>query len=176
MPMYDARMIWNLRRWAAKGTMLLALAAAPACVSQPKVTVHHAELRGISAWGVSMVIQLQVRNDNSYDVQIRNVNCNVVFGRGINLGPINYSPNQWLQSNHTTLVAVPVTIPWTALPALIAETTGSYAIPYHVTGMADVTATRAFGIERDNYPIDEGGSMPRQMVVDAARNSIPLPL
>jgi ABC-type proline/glycine betaine transport system substrate-binding protein len=168
-------MNWTLPRWAALGTMLLALAAAPACVNQPKVTVHHAELRGVSTWGLQTMIMLQVRNDNSYDVQIRNVNVNVTFGRGLNL-PVQFSPNQWLPSNQTTMVAVPVTIPWTAIPQLVAETTGAYAIPYYVKGMADVTATRAFGIERDNYPVDEGGSIPRQMVVDAARSAIPLPV
>jgi hypothetical protein len=174
--MYDAGMIFTPRRWMALGPLLLALSAAPACVTTPKVTVHHAELRGVSAWGLQMMILLQVRNDNSYDVQIRNVNCNVVFGHGMNLGPIAFQPNQWLPSNQTTFVQVPVTIPWTAIPALVAETQGSYAIPYQVRGMADVTATRAFGIERDNYPIDEVGSIPRQTLVDAARNSIPLPL
>ncbi|APR85242.1 Hypothetical protein A7982_10591 [Minicystis rosea] len=174
--MYDALMTWNMRRWAGLGTVLLALSAAPGCVNNPKVTVHHAELRGLSTWGLQVMILLQVRNDNSYDVQVRNVNCNVVFGRGMNLGPIQYSPNQWLPSHQTTFVQVPVTIPWQALPALVAETTGSYAIPYHVKGVADVTATRAFGIERDNYPVDEGGSIPRQMVVDSARSAIPLPL
>lgn len=163
------------RRWAALGPILLALAAAPACVKQPAVTVHHAELRGISTWGLNVMILLQVRNDNSYDVQIRNVNVNVTFGRGMVL-PVNFQPNQWLQANRTTFVQVPVTIPWTALPALVAETAGSYAIPYQVKGLADVTATRAFGIERDNYPVDEGGSIPRQLVVDAARSAIPLPL
>ncbi|MFT3767105.1 MAG: hypothetical protein QM820_16535 [Minicystis sp.] len=169
-------MICTLRRWAALGPMLLALSAAPACVSQPKVTVHHAELRGLSTYGLQVMILLQVRNDNSYDVQIRNINCNVTFGRGMNLGPITYSPNQWLPSHQTTWVQVPVTIPWQAIPSLVAETTGSYAIPYHVKGLADVTATRAFGIERDNYPVDEGGSIPRQMVVDSVRSAIPLPL
>jgi len=168
-------MIWNLRRWAALGPMLVALAAGPGCVTAPKVTIHHAELRGVSTWGLQVMILLQVRNDNSYDVQIRNVSASVTFGRGIVL-PVTYSPNQWLQSNKTTFVSVPVTIPWQALPALVAETTGAYGIPYHVRGTADVTATRAFGIERDNYPINEGGAVPRQLVVDAARSAIPLPL
>ena len=32
-----------------------------------------------------------------------------------------------------------------------------------------------FGIQRDNYPIDEGGFVPRQMVLDAARGAMPFP-
>lgn len=162
-------------RWAALGPVLVALAGAPACVSKPAISVHHAELRGLSAWGLNVMILLQVRNDNSYDVMIRNVNVNTTFGRGLNL-PVNFSPNQWLRSNQTTFVQVPVTIPWTAIPQLVGETTGAYAIPYHVKGYADVTATSSLQIDRNNYPVDEDGAIPRQMVVDAARSAIPLPL
>jgi len=103
------------------------------------------------------------------------VHCNVTFGRGYTLGPMDFALNQWLPSNQTTLIAVPVSIPWQMLPALASETAGAYAIPYHVKGVADVTATRALGIERDNYPVDEGGAIPRQMVLDTARSVIPLP-
>jgi hypothetical protein len=172
-------MLSNMRcsvRWASLAAILALGAAAPGCVTQPKVSVHHAELRGISPFGLQTVIFLSVRNDNAYDVQIRNVNVNVTFGRGYPLGPINYQPNQWLPSNQTTLVAVPVQLPWTLVPTLVAETVGSYNIPYHVKGAADVTATRTFGIERDNYPVDEGGVIPRQLVVDSARSAIPLPV
>lgn len=168
-------MIRNLPRWTAVALLLPALGAAPGCVTKPAVTVHHAELRGASLWGLSTVIVLQVRNDNAYDVQVRNVNVNVTFGRGYALPAVNWSPNQWLPSNQTTLVAVPVTLPWTMIPVLVGETSGAYAIPYHVTGTADVTATRAFGIQRDNHAIDESGSIPRQLVVEAARGTVPLP-
>jgi hypothetical protein len=154
---------------------LVALVAAPGCVHRPTVTVDHAEVRGLSAYGVNVLIWLSIRNDNSYDVQIRRVNCNVTMGRGAVLGPIDFMPNQWLPSNQATLVAVPVYIPWQLLPSLAMETAGSYAIPYYVKGVADVTATRAFGIERDNYPIEQGGFVPRQMVMDAARSVMPIP-
>jgi hypothetical protein len=165
----------NLRRWAALGPVLLTLAAVPACVEKPAITVHHAELRGLSAWGLNVMILLQVRNDNGYDVMIRSVNVHATFGRGLNL-PVSFAPNQWLRANQTTFVQVPVTLPWTAVPQLVAETTGAYAIPYHVKGVADVTATSTFQINRNNYPIDEDGAIPRQLVVDAARSAIPLPM
>jgi hypothetical protein len=163
------------RRWLAALPLVAVLAAAPGCVTQPAVSLHHAEVRGLSAWGLQVMIFLQVRNDNSYDVQIRNVHCNVTFGRGSVLGPIDFAPNQWLPSNQTTQVAVPVYIPWTLLPALATESLGSYAIPYYVEGFADVTATRAFGIQKDNYPIKETGSVPRETVLGAARSVLPLP-
>ena len=164
------------RRWAAVLPLLAVLAAGPACVQQPVVTVHHAEVGGLSAFGVSVTVFLQIRNDNAYDVQIRSVHCNVTFGRGYTLGPIDFAPPQgWLPAGQTTLIPVPVSIPWNLLPALASETVGAFAVPYHVRGVANVTATRTFGIERDNYPVDEGGAIPRQALIDVARRSIPLP-
>jgi hypothetical protein len=166
----------NRRRLVALGSILVALAALPGCVTDPVVSVHHAEFRGVSGYGVGLAVFLKVRNDNPYDVQVRNVHVNVVFGHGSVLGPIDFQPNQWLPSHQTTLVPVPVYIPWQLVPVLAAETMGSYAIPYQVHGVADVTATRAFGIERNNYPVDDSGSVPRQMVVDSARGALPIPL
>jgi hypothetical protein len=164
-------------RWLFSLPLLAALAAAPGCVQQPAITIHHAEVRGMTPTGLGVIIYLQVRNDNSYDVQVRNVNVNVGFGRsGAVLGPINFAPNQWLPANQTAMVAVPVNVPWTLVPALVTETAGGYSIPYHVVGVADVTATSSLNIQRNNYPVDETGFVPRQMVVDAARQFIPLPL
>src|SRR6185369_12003909 len=100
-------MLWN-RRSALLLPLLALLPAAPGCVQQPAVTIHHAEVRGVSTFGVSVVVVLQIRNENAYDVQIRNIHCNVTFGRGATLGPIDFAPNQWLPANQTTLVQVPV--------------------------------------------------------------------
>src|SRR5689334_6871429 len=124
----DFNMTWKLGRIAAFAPLLFALAASPGCVTKPVVTVHHAEVQGISTLGLSAVIVLRVRNDNSYDVQVRNVRAQVTVGGRYPLMPIDVSPNQWLPAKQTTLVAVPVTIPWQIVPALIAETAGSYAI------------------------------------------------
>lgn len=163
------------RRSALLLPLVALLPALSGCPQQPVVTLHHAEVQGISTFGLGMVIFLQVRNENPYDVQIRNVHCNVTFGRGTPLGPIDFAPNQWLPSNQSTLVAVPVSIPWTLVPALASESAGALNIPYHVVGVADVTATRSLGIDRNNYPIDEGGFVPRALVVDSARRMLPIP-
>jgi hypothetical protein len=159
-------------------TLLLPLVAAlgaTGCVSQPTITVHHAEVRGASLLGVDLTIVLLVHNDNAYDVQVRGVRCNVIFGRGTTLGPIEFAPNVWLPAHQTTPVMVPVSIPWTLVPALASESAGSYSIPYHVRGVVDVTATSSFNIQRNDYSIDNDGFVPRQMVVDAARRMIPIP-
>ncbi len=161
------------RRPLVLAGIVAALAGGAGCVQRPSMTVHHAEVRGITSYGVNFSIVLEVKNENGYDIQIRHVNCNVIIGRGYVLGPIDFAPNQWLPANQVTFLAVPVTIPWTLLPALATETLGSYAIPYQVKGTADVTATRSFGIERDNYNIDQAGIVPRETVMAAARTVNP---
>jgi hypothetical protein len=171
-PALPRRARWALPLLGALSFGALALGAT-GCVQRPSIMMHHAEVQGISAYGVSFTIYLQVRNENAYDIQIRHVNCNVVIGRGYVLGPIDFMPNTWLASNRDSFLAVPVTIPWQLMPVLVGETMGAYAIPYQIKGTADVTATRTFGIERDNYSIDQVGSVPRQMVINAARAAMP---
>src|SRR5262245_27305373 len=107
-------MLWNTRR--ALLIPLLLLGATPGRPQVPAMSVHHAEVRGASLLGVNLVIFLQVRNENPYDVQVRAVRCNVTMGRGAVLGPIDFAPNVWLPSGQTTLVAVPVSVPWTVVP------------------------------------------------------------
>ncbi len=43
------------------------------------------------------------------------------------------------------------------------------AIPYRFAGRADVTATRTFQIEKDDYSIDVNGSIPRWQMEAAMR-------
>jgi LEA14-like dessication related protein len=166
-------------RRAACGPVAIAFAALmgllPAgCVSKPVVTVHHAEVRSASLQGVAVAVILKVNNPNSYDVQVRNVRANVVIAGRYPMGPISISPNQWLPANQSTLVPVPVTVPWQLVPALVAESAGRSAIPYHVTGSADVSAVRSIGLDRDDYPIDEEGTIPREIFLGAARSVMPI--
>ena len=145
--------------------------AATGCATKPRVRLHHAEINSASLVGVGMLVVLKVKNPNSYDVQIRNVRANVVVAGRYALAPIYYSPNQWLASDATTLVPVPVTIPWNVVPGLLNDTLSSPVVPYRVTGSADVTAIRLLGVERDDYPLDEGGTFPRAGLADIARRT-----
>jgi len=141
----------------------------PACVSKPKMTLNHAEVRNAGPMGIGLEIFLNVTNDNSFDVQVRNVRTKTVLQDRWALTPTAYSPNQWLPANRTTLVSAPQMIPWTLVAPLLAETAMSAVISYHVTGEADVTAIRSLGIKSDNYPVDETGSVPRMAVLQAAQ-------
>jgi len=147
---------------------LLALALLTGCVSKPVVSLHHAELEAASLEGLGLQVVLKVVNPNSYDVQVRTVHVQVTIADKFSLPPIDVQPNQWLPSNDTTMVKVPVTIPWPVIPGLLAETLGAPSVTYRVKGTADVTAVRALGIERNDYPVDEEGTLPRQLIIDAS--------
>jgi len=147
--------------------------AAPGCVSKPKMELHHAEVRTAGPMGIGLQVFLKVNNQNSFDVQVRNVRVRTVMQGRWGLPPVSYSPNQWLPANRSTVVSCPVLIPWPTVGPLLAETVASPTITYHVTGEADVTAIRSLGIKSDNYPVDEEGSIPRIAVLQTARTMYP---
>jgi len=96
------------------------------------------------------------------------VNVRVVIGGRYTLPPVIYSPNQWLPAGENTYVRVPMLIPYQLIPRLLQETVSSPVIQYRVQGIADVTATRLFGVQRDNFPVDEMGSVGRRDLAMAA--------
>jgi hypothetical protein len=147
----------------------------PACVSKPKMQLHHAEVRGAGPMGIAMEVFLTVNNQNSFDVQVRNVRVQTVMQGRWGLPPVAYSPNQWLPADGSTIVRAPVFIPWPMVGPLLAETAAFPVISYRVRGEADVTAIRSLGIRSDNYPVDESGQIPRIAVLQAARSTMPIP-
>ena len=147
--------------------------ALPACVSKPKMQLHHAEVRGAGPMGIAMEVFLRVNNQNSFDVQVRNVRVQTTLQGRWGLPGVAYSPNQWLPADGSTIVAAPVFIPWPLVGPLLAETAASSVINYRVRGEADVTAIRSLGIRSDNYPVDETGQIPRIAVLQVARSTMP---
>lgn len=149
-----------------------AIAVGAGCVHKPTLELHSAQINGIGLSGVGMNLVVRVNNTNSFDVQVRDVNVQVTVA-GLVLPQIQYSPNRWLGSDQTTLVDVPVVIPWAMVPGLLTATVGREKLAYHVKGTADVTATRLLNVQRNNYPIDEDGEVPRATLVAAARLKLP---
>lgn len=144
------------------------LAIVSGCVSKPVVSLDHAALSYASFRGIGLDVFLKVVNENSYDVQVRNVRADVTIAGRYALAPIDIQPNTWLPADETTLVRVPVLIPWQIVPGLLNETVGSPSISYRVRGSADVTAVRMLGIERNDYPVDQQGTVPRQQLINSA--------
>jgi hypothetical protein len=157
-----------MMRWGWAGVLALLLWTLSGCVTKPVLELHSARLSSATPQGVGLDVYLQVNNKNAFDVQVRNVRCNVVIAKRFRLPPLQFSPNQWLPAGKATLVRVPMVVPWPMVPPLLAATVGFETLTYRVTGAADVTAVRLLGIQRNDYPVDEEGEVPRLALVIAA--------
>ncbi len=160
-----------MKRW----TMWLLLAGCltlASCVSDPVLSLHSARITQVMPTGVNLDIMMKVKNKNAFDVQVRNVNVVVKLADKYTMPRINYSPNQWLPAYQSTLVRVPVIIPWQLIRPLLSLSVDSETIEYTMVGTADVTAVRMLGIRRNDHEIDDEGEVSRSQVLMAAARSI----
>lgn len=146
--------------------------ATTACVQTPAVRLHHADIQGASLTGAVLDVVIEINNPNSFDVKVRDVTAETTFAGKYRLPPIVIHPDQWLPAGQATLVHVPTTLPWLMIPGILAETVLSPKVTYDVRGSVNVTATRTFGIEEDNYPIDLRGEMPRQLMLNLSTGQV----
>jgi hypothetical protein len=158
-------------RTALTALALLCLAAT-ACVETPKVRLYSADFRGAALTGAVIDVVIEIHNPNSFDIQLRDLTAETTFAGIYRLPPIVIHPNQWLPSGQATLVHVPTTLPWLMIPGILGATVFAPVVTYSVRGSANVTATRTFGVEQNNYPIDLQGQMPRQVVVNLSSGGV----
>ncbi len=152
-------------------TLALASLGAAGCASKPTMKLNHAEISGMSLGfppqvGVVMTMVIDVYNPNSYDVAIRAMRGSAILAEKYTL-PIDYragTEGVWLAAKETTTVRIPVNVPLDLAILLLKESYSAPTVPFHVTGTADVTATRTFQIEKDNYSVDESGTFTRQQL------------
>ena len=153
---------------------LVLLAAPSACVSEPRMRLRYAEVTGVRvsfppALGVLMKLVVDVYNPNSYDVAVRAVRGRVTMADRYAM-PVDFKAQGdgiWLPAGRTTQVAVPVDVPIQIALAVLRESTATAEIPYRFVGRADVTATRTFELEKDDYSVDARGTVSRKQIQDA---------
>jgi hypothetical protein len=162
-------------RLAALAFVALFSCFASGCISEPTMELYGARINYATPQGVGMTMTLKVQNDNSFDIQLRNIRTNVTLAGRYPLPPIVHSPQQWLRSDGATLVQVPVIIPWQLVGPLLSASLGSNSLKYRVVGQADVTATRALEVDYDEYTIDQEGRFSRADLVFAAGRGVLTP-
>lgn len=150
----------------------VALLATTACVQTPSVRLHHADIQGASLTGAVVDVVIEIQNPNAYDIKLRDLTAETTFAGRYKLPPIVIHPDLWLPSGRATQVHVATTLPWLMIPPILAETIMSPAVTYNVRGTANVTATRTFGIEEDNYPLDLTGTLPRNVLVNLSTGQV----
>lgn len=165
--------------------LVLACVAAPiaatGCVHKPTMTLRGAEIRGVQlGWPlqaqVQMTVLLDVYNPNSYDVAVRAVRGETLLADRFTV-PVHYqAPGDgvWMAADRTTRVAVPIAVPVDVGLVVLAAAASAPTVPYRFRGRADVTGTRTFAIEKDDYAVDERGEIPREQF-EAALRTLPIP-
>jgi hypothetical protein len=167
------RFVRCVERTRYAGFFALAVACA-ACVHKPEMHLDHATISGVQlatlppSLGVVMTVFIAVYNPNSYDVAVRGVRGQATLGGQPPL-PITYQApppdGLWLPAGQNTIISVPITVPIQLALALVQQGMASPTIEYRFTGTADVTASHTFQLEKDNYAVDEKGTITRDQML-----------
>jgi hypothetical protein len=146
---------------------------ASACAHNPTMTLNHAEISGVQlatfppnltpSLGLVMTVVLDVYNPNGYDVAVRAVRGQTTFTNQAPLPVLFQAPPDgvWLPAHQTTQVRVPMLVPIQVAILLVQQSFAAPSIAYRFTGTADVTATRTLQLEKDNYSVDQNGTVTR---------------
>ena len=161
------------RRLLIAAALVMAVTTSTGCITEPTMKLYSAAIRGGNTQGVQMNITMTVRNDNSFDIMVRNVTVNVTLAGRHRLPTVVHAPNTWLPADKTTLVSVPVVVPWNQVAPILATTALTPEVTYHAVGNADVTATRALEIDVNAYELSEEGTFSRSDLVAAALRGAP---
>lgn len=163
---------------AFAAAVAVAVATTAGCVSKPTMHVNHAEISGFQVAtfppSVLMTVVVDVFNPNGYDVAIRAMRGQVMMAGKYSV-PVEFRPpgdGLWLPAGKTTSVRTPVVIPVDLAIALVTEAVASPTISYRLIGRADVTGTRTFQVEKDDYAVDEQGSITREQVAAIIPNTL----
>ena len=154
------------------------LLAASGCVEKPTMHVNHAEIAGVQSMtnppGLMMNLVIDVYNPNSYDVAVRAVRGQTVFVDQYPLPVYFQAPPEgvWMAAGRTTSMRVPVTVPMPLVWTLLRRASRRRPSRIASSGTADVTATRTFQLEKDNYSVDERGALTRADMLAVVPSSL----
>lgn len=163
---------------------VLAASLGVGCVHKPEMHLDHAEISGVQlatmppplppSIVVVMTVVIRVYNPNGYDVAVRAVRGQTVLGGEYALPVMFQAPPDgvWLPAGQTTQVRVPIQVPVQTAIGLLQRGVAAPTIEYRFTGTADVTATHTFQLEKDNYSVDETGTITRGDMLAVIPNSI----
>lgn len=161
-------------RYVPRHTLLAWIVLALSLVGcVPTVQLKSALLRGPVPTGVRFDAMLSIDNPNTFDIQVRTVRANVRMENVRGYIPVYFEPQMWIPANRKVMVALPVTVPWTMVPQILSASVSRPKVSYQVIGNADVTASRAFRIDRSAYEFDEDGELPRSMFLQIGGNQGP---
>jgi LEA14-like dessication related protein len=114
---------------------LLAACAKP---ELPKVTPKAARLVAVEPAGLTMQLDLDVWNPNSFPLVVHSVEGTFKLPGGQELGRGVAQPRSTIGAKQTAPVQSILTIPWAGLNALLPFVTSPQAVPYEIAGTAQI--------------------------------------
>ncbi len=167
----------SFKAWSRAAAILLLLLSLAACVQKPTMKLNHAEITSITPTlppSLEMAVVMDVTNPNSYDVAVRAVRGQVWMADKYPLTVDFHAPPDglWMASGKTTQLRVLLLLPIGLALQIVQEALYTPQIAYRFIGKADVTGTRTFQVEKDDYSIDERGAMTREQLMAVIPNSL----
>jgi hypothetical protein len=165
-----------LRTFALACALTAFAALSAACVKKPVIAVQSAKISGVQVsvpleLAVQLQVQLVVDNPNGFDVKVRHATGKVVLLDAHEV-PFQLSPDAWLRAHERTPLTIPVSVPLKTAIAVVRGSISRAEIPFRITGEIDLTATSSLEIEKNHYPFDARGEIPRSVIVDAVRKVV----
>lgn len=152
---------------AARGALpgvALGGATASACSPQkPVVTPTMVRVRQVDSTGLTMDVQLDVQNPNSFPLIAHRVDGSVSLANGSSLGSGSAQPRDSIPANGRSIVTTQLTIPWRNVGALAPFALSPNPVPYTFKGQAMIGGESL----HINVPFELQGQLTRDQVLAA---------
>lgn len=114
---------------------LLALACSP---KMPQVNPRSAQVTQVAPSGLTLKVELEVYNPNSFPLVAHQVQGTVLLGNGAELGRGSARPPGSIPGKSTTLISTDLAVPWVNLTALAPFALSPAPVPYLFRGQATI--------------------------------------
>ncbi len=132
------------RRAALLALSLTALISLWGC-AKPKpvrVTPRSAAVTAIGPTGVTLDVNLDVYNPNSFALYVQKLDGVLRLGSGVEIARGSAEPKNSIAANATSSVPASLTVAWTNLGALLPFAMSGGPAPYHFEGVATIGGSK----------------------------------
>jgi hypothetical protein len=150
----------------------IALAILLVACSRPKpptITPQKAVVTAIGPSGIDMSVELLLHNPNSVDISARSVSASAVLDGKYAMSPVTVPRGLTLPARADAPLAVPMTLAWNDVSALVTLAGTKRSIPYEVDG----TVSLGGDLVHVDVPFHLSGVVTHEQLVAATLNSLP---
>ena len=146
------------------GAAALVLAVASCSkLEPPRITLRSIRVATVSSQGLSLALELDVYNPNSFAIRAQNVSGTFELGSGVELGRGRAESQSAIPAKGSTLVASQLAVTWTNAAALAPFALSTAPVPYAFRGVAAIGG-ESLSID---VPFTIKGELTREQVLQA---------